>query len=98
MSTVEKDPAKGLNAAVAATLNGERVASGMTFDELASATGISKRTLLRYLSSKERDLTLPAIVSIASVFNLSLSEVMDAAEKRLERTERTPRGELSHGA
>ena len=88
MSTVEKDPSKGLNAALAATLNGERVASGMTFDELAAATGISKRTLLRQLSTTERDLNIAHVATIAGAFGLSVVEVLAAAEERMERGRR----------
>jgi transcriptional regulator with XRE-family HTH domain len=88
MSTVEKDPARGLNAALAATLNGERVASGMSFDELAAATGISKRTLLRQLSTTERHIDISHVAVIAEVFGLSVAEVLNAAEKRLERTQK----------
>lgn len=85
MNTVEKDPAKGLNAALAATLNGERVASGMTFDELAAATGISKRTLLRQLSTMERHIDISHVATIAAAFDLSVVDVMLAAEARMNR-------------
>ena len=95
MSTIEKDPSKGLNAALAATLNGERAAAGMTFDALASATGISKRTLLRQLSTMERHIDVSHIVVIAEQFGLTAAEVFVMAEERLERTRR---GEASQGA
>lgn len=85
MSTVEKDPDKGLNAALAATLKGELAASGMTFDQLAAATGISKRTLLRQLSTRERHLNIDHVAAIAATFNLTAAEVLAAAEARLER-------------
>lgn len=85
MNSVEKDPAKGLNAALAATLNGERVASGMTFDELATATGISKRTLLRKLSTFERALDIDEAASIAAAFNLTLGQALEMATARLSR-------------
>lgn len=85
MSTVEKDPAKGLNAALAATLNGERVASGMTFDELAAATGISKRTLLRQLSTMERHIDISHVAVMAAAFGVSVVDVLSAAEARMER-------------
>lgn len=88
MSTVEKDPGKGLNAALAATLNGERVASGMTFEELASKTGISKRTLLRQLSTTERHIDISHVAVIAGAFDLSVVEVLARAEERMERTRR----------
>lgn len=86
MSTVEKDPAKGLNAALAATLNGERVASGMTFDELAAETGISKRTLLRQLSTMERNIDISHVASMAAAFGLTVVDVMLAAEARMGRS------------
>lgn len=95
MSTIEKDPGKGLNAALAATLNGERVASGMTFDELAAATGISKRTLLRQLSTMERNIDIAHVAVMAAAFNLSVVDVLTRAEERLERS---VRGARSQGA
>lgn len=88
MSTVEKDPGKGLNAALAATLNGERVAAGMTFDALAAATGISKRTLLRQLSTMERHIDVSDVAAIAEQFNLTAVEVFVMAEQRMERAGR----------
>lgn len=86
MSTVENDPGKGLNAALAATLKGELAASGMTFDQLAAVTGISKRTLLRQLSTKERHIPINHVAVIAAAFGLTAVEVMDAASARLERS------------
>lgn len=88
MNTVEKDPAKGLNAALAATLNGERVASGMTFDQLAAATGISKRTLLRQLSTMERHIDIADAANIAAQFDLTLGQALAMAEERMTRTHR----------
>lgn len=88
MSTVEKDPAKGLNAALAATLKGELAASGMTFDKLAEETGISKRTLLRKLSTMERTLDIDEAAAIAAVFGLTLGKAMIAAEERMTRPRR----------
>jgi hypothetical protein len=85
MSTVEKDPGQGLNAALAATLNGERVASGMTFDGLAAATGISKRTLLRQLSTMERHIDIADAENIAGQFGLSLPDALVMAVARMER-------------
>lgn len=87
MNAVEKDPSKGLNAALAATLNGERVAAGMTFDVLADATGISKRTLLRQLSTTERALNVADVHTIAAQFHLTVSEVFAMAEARMARVD-----------
>lgn len=86
MSNIEKDPSKGLNAALAATLNGERAAAGMTFDQLAAATGISKRTLLRQLSTTERHIDIADAATIAAQFNLTLTDALTMAEARLART------------
>lgn len=88
MTTNESDPGKGFNAAVADTLNGERVASGMTFDDLAKASGVSKRTLMRLLSTKERHLNVEVIATIAAQFNLSPTEVFVRAEERMGREQR----------
>lgn len=88
MSNTEKDPSKGLNAALAATLNGERAAASMTFDELAASTGISKRTLLRQLSTTERHIDIADAANIAAQFGLTLGEALALAEERLARTAR----------
>lgn len=85
MNRIEKDPSKGLNAALASTLRGELAASGMTFDQLATQTGISKRTLLRQLSTMERHIDISHAESIAAQFNLSLGEVLRMAEDRRAR-------------
>lgn len=83
--TTETGPEAGLNAAMAATLNGERVANGMTFDALAEATGIPKRTLLRKVSTVERHLNIEDVRRIAQAFGLTVAEVMVRAEDRLAR-------------
>lgn len=85
MSKIEKNPAVGLNAAVAATLNAERVASGKTFKALAAETGISKESLIRYLSTTERHISIEAIRAIGQVLELTVADVMDMADQRLER-------------
>lgn len=80
----------GLNAALAATLNGERAAAGVTFEQLAAATGISKRTLLRQLSTMERHIDVADAASIAAQFDLTLAQALMMAEERMNRR---PRGE-----
>lgn len=87
MSTVEKDPSKGLNAAVAATLKGEMAATKMTFDALAAQTGISKRALLRYLSTMDRDLNVSHMAVIAAQFALTPLDVVRMAQERLDRAQ-----------
>ena len=88
MSQVERDPAKGLNAALAATLRGEMAASGLTFDALAAKTGISKRTLLRQLSSTERHIDIEAVAAISDALGLTTVEVFVMTQARLDRAER----------
>lgn len=85
MPNQPRDPSDGLNAALAATLNGERVAAGMTFDELAAASGIPKRTLLRKVSTTERHLNVEDVAALAAAVGLSVVEVLARAEDRLER-------------
>lgn len=88
MSSVQTNPADGLNAALAATLNGERVASGMTFDELAEASQIPKRTLLRKLSTTERHLNIEEVRRIAEALGLTVVEVLLRAEERVARAQK----------
>jgi transcriptional regulator with XRE-family HTH domain len=80
----------GLNAAVAATLNGERVAAGLTFDQLATRVGVSKRQLMRLLSSAERDIDVNVLAALAVAFGMKSSDVMTLAEERMRRTPPPP--------
>lgn len=83
--TAQSNPALGLNAALAATLNGERVACGMTFEQLAKASGIPKRTLMRKISTLERHLSIEETRMIAAAFGLTPVDVLERAEDRLAR-------------
>lgn len=87
MSNTErvKDAGQGLNAAVAATLNAERVAAGYTFEGLADLSNISKRTLMRQLSTKERHIDIDDLATLAGVFGLTVSEVIGMAQARMDR-------------
>lgn len=85
MSPYDANPSHGLNAAVADTLNGERVASGLTFDQLAEATGISKRTLMRLLSKKERHIDVSVLSALAEAFHMSPTQVIRQARERMSR-------------
>jgi len=76
-------PVASLNSALAAILNGERVRAGLTFDSLATASGISKRTLMRLLSTNERDIDVRVLEIMAGVFHTTASKlVLDAEEWR----------------
>ena len=74
----------GLNAAIAATLNGERVALGLTFDDLADKSGISARSLKRYLSSTDRDIKVDVLARVAQAMDISVDEVIRRADQRLD--------------
>lgn len=74
-----------MNAAVAATLNAERVAAGYTFEGLADVVGISKRTLMRQLSTTERHIDIHDLAALAGVFGLSPGDVLEMAQERMSR-------------
>lgn len=82
MTPIEKDPARGLNAAIAAELRAERAASRMSFDELAERTGISKRTLLRLLNG-ERAVTMAYLETICEELGVTMSAIAARAEARM---------------
>lgn len=74
-----------LNDAVAATLNGERAAAALTYDQLAERANINLRTLKRYISpTHDRDITVAAMGRLAVVFDLSIQEIMRRAELRMQ--------------
>lgn len=76
----------GLNAAVAATLNGERTAAGLTHDDLAELSGVNKRTLMRLLKA-QRDIDVNVMAALAAVFNLTPAELLAKAEDWQRRTD-----------
>lgn len=86
MSPQDKDPARGLNAAVAAVLRGEMSSANMTFDALADISGISKRTLLRKMGKTiDRHLGIDDLATLAPIFKLTPTEVVELAEQRMAR-------------
>jgi transcriptional regulator with XRE-family HTH domain len=85
MTKRQSDPAQGLNAAVAAVLNGERVAAGMTFDELATVSGVSKQQLMRLLSTTKRHIDVEVLELLAASFGTTSARVVAAAQERLAR-------------
>lgn len=84
MANIDKDPTKGLNAAVAAELRAERVAQEVTFDDLVERISLSRATTWRLLNA-ERLITIEALVEIASALGVSVLEIVERAEKRLAR-------------
>ncbi len=84
MANIDKDPTKGLNAAVAAELRAERVAQEVTFDDLVKRVSLSRATTWRLLNA-ERLITIEALVEVAGALGVSVLEIVERAEKRLAR-------------
>ena len=83
-----------LNSAVAATLNGERVAVGLTYEQLAERSGIPLRSLKRYISkTHDRLITVDALGRLAVALDLPIVEIMRRAEQRRTPSPHTPRAE-----
>ena len=84
MVNIAKDPAKGLNAAVAAELRAERVAQEVTFDALTERVSLSKSTLLLLFNAR-RLISIEALVEIADALGVSVLEIVERAERRLAK-------------
>jgi DNA-binding helix-turn-helix protein len=92
MVNIAKDPAVGLNGAVAAELRAERAAKGITFDALTERVSLSKSTLLLLFNAR-RLISLEALVEITSALGISVIEIVERAENRLEREPSEPKPE-----
>lgn len=68
-------------------LSAERSAAHLTIKELSAQADIPERTLIRVLKG-ERDINVLQIAKLAPVFGLYPHEIMDSAEKLIERAER----------
>lgn len=82
MTPVEKDPARGLNGAIAAELRAERAAMKITFDDVAERSGLSKRTVLR-LFNAERAVTMAYLEAVCEAMGVQMSHITERAEARL---------------
>lgn len=85
MGTRQSDPALGLNAAVAAVLEGERAAAGWTLRELADASGVSYRTLQRLLKSRDRHIDIAVLGQLAEAFHVQPEAIIATARERQAR-------------
>ena len=92
MVNIDKDPTKGLNAAVAAELRAERKAQEVTFDDLVERVSLSRNTTWRLLNA-ERLITIEALVEVAGALGVSVLEIVERAEKRLARETLPPPAE-----
>ena len=82
MSTIDRNPSEGLNAAVAAELRRERAAQQVTIDTLVERTGLSRSTILNTLNAK-RLLGVEAVAAIAMALGVSVTAIFSRAETRL---------------
>ncbi len=62
----------------------ERTALGMSQADLAERTGISPKSIYRY-EKGQRDPRVEEVRTIAAVFSMRASELMEAAERRASR-------------
>ncbi len=89
MATLNRDPAEGLNAAVAAELRAERAAQGVSIADLGDRSGISKSTLLRLLNEK-RLIGMEALNDIATALGVRATTIVGRAERRLAGEDALP--------
>jgi hypothetical protein len=82
METSDRNPAGGLNGALAAVLRGERAAQRLSLDRLAASSQVSRRTLIRLLNA-ERTMGLEQAAAIAGALGLRLPDALERAEERL---------------
>lgn len=71
-----------VNQAVAAELRAQRARVGSTIDELVTATGLSKTSVLNYLNNK-RDIPMPAFAELCRALRIDQVEIFRAAQKAL---------------
>lgn len=83
-----------INEAISRVLSAERSAAHLTIKELSVQADIPERTLIRVLKG-ERDINVLQIAKLAPVFGLYPHEIMDSAEKLIERADRGTVPDLS---
>ena len=96
MAYSDKDPTKGLNAAVAAELRAERVAQEVTLDDLIDRVSLSRNTVWRLLNC-ERFITIEALVEIADALGVSVLTIVSRAQERLAESPPPPKSIFSDG-
>ncbi|HEX9137311.1 MAG TPA: helix-turn-helix transcriptional regulator [Nitrospirota bacterium] len=72
-----------IQAALVIQVKAEMAARDMKQKDMAQHIGMQTSTLSRYLSG-ERDIPMPVVFSMASALNLSIIELVQRAERRLE--------------
>ena len=76
------DYGDAFGAAVAAELRAQRARKRITFDALASKTGMAKSTVLNYLNGK-RDIPVPAFFELCAALDIDPGVIFTAAEDAL---------------
>jgi transcriptional regulator with XRE-family HTH domain len=74
---------EAIQAALVTQVKAEMAAKNMKQSDLAERSGIPTSTLHRYLNGS-RDIPMPVAFGIASALELSLVELFQRAERRLE--------------
>ena len=72
-----------IQAAIVTQVKAEMAARDMKQKDMAAAIGMQTSTLSRYLSG-ERDIPMPVAFSMAAALDLSIVELVQRAERRLE--------------
>lgn len=72
-----------IQAALVAQVKAEMGAQDMRQKDMAAKVGMQTSTLSRYLSG-ERDIPMPVVFSFADALGLSVIELVQRAERRLE--------------
>jgi transcriptional regulator with XRE-family HTH domain len=72
-----------IQAALVTQVKAEMAARDMKQKDMAARVGMQTSTLSRYLSG-ERDVPMPVVFSFAAALDLSIIELVQRAERRLE--------------
>ena len=72
-----------IQTALVTQVKAEMAAKDMKQKDMAARVGMQTSTLSRYLSG-ERDIPMPVVFAMASALDLSIIELVQRAERRLE--------------
>lgn len=78
-----------MNEATSKAIAAERSAAHLTIKELAKKANLNERTLIRLLQN-ERNINVIQLAQLAEVFRVYPHELIEAAERFIERAERGP--------
>ncbi|QTB90802.1 helix-turn-helix transcriptional regulator [Bifidobacterium saguini] len=78
-----------MNEATSKAIAAERSAAHLTIKELAKKANLNERTLIRLLQN-ERNINVIQLAQLAEVFGVYPHELIESAERFIERSERGP--------